>query len=1010
MCLNKKNNIMHFILSLSRQSILTFVLFSLSTVMVLAQPGRNFQMSCEGIVVDSKTSEPLVGAAVKVTSADGGTGTFGISDSNGKFTFEVNHPGKYTLEFTYVSYKTLHKEVNIFPNRTKLGTFKMKEDPHVLAEVETIGHSQRIKQKGDTLAYNADAYKVQDGATADELIAKMPGIEVTSDGVKAQGETVQKVLVDGKEFFDNDPKLALKSLPAEVVESVNVYDKKSDQAEFTGIDDGNTYKAMDLTTKSYRRNGIFGKVYGSLGSNFDWNQGYWNAGFNLNVFNGNNRISLLGMSNNINQTNFSFEDMAASGGMMMRGRGGGGGWGQPSGVSRANALGINYSNQLFDDKLDMQLNYFFNQVRTYSEDSTLTDDLNRSLASISQSESLSHKITHNLGGRIRYSISETDEIMIRPSLSFQSGDANSMSEETSWNNHLDDVLADPNIPYSAYSKTQTNSEDKSWDIGGNLLWRHRFKTLGRTLSMNIEGRLSSGSQDRDVVKDYSFNPTRLYERVNSDTENSSWGGNVQWTEPLTTHSQLSFRYDYGQSKSRNDNVDDYYDADFRQFAHHDTLNTSIYEQRNTRHTGELGWALNRGSLRVNAGIRAQSSHLEGEQDFYLMPSATENFTTSKDYFSILPNVRVEYRSENGTQFQFNYRTSASNPSVSRLQKSVNTTNQLRYSTGNPDLDQSISHRLNLRMIYTNTETAQNFMVFGGYNISQDPIGTMSLRNTSGKALDLSTLGNTNYSEWAYQDLSLAPSASFSRPYNSSTSQSANLAIVYGFPFDLIWSNVNVSLNGNYSSSPACRFYFEGNYDKSGAPVIVEQATKTRTLGFSPRLHVTSNISADLNFGLEYSPSFQWVDDPLNESTDRDYLTHRLNANLNWTFWEGFTTEHSANYTYYGGPSMTEAISEVVWNASIGKKFLKGNKAELKLQINDVLGTRKGYSYSVGDTSVTTSYVNFMPRYFLLTFTYKLSAYRGNGGSSQSNSGNRGSRGGFGGPGGGFGGPGPGGPF
>lgn len=1008
---------MFFNLSLVRHVSVTILLFALTALMAVAQPpGRNFQMACEGTVVDSKTGEPLVGAAVKVTSADGGTGTFGISDENGKFTFEINRPGKYTLEFTYVAYKELHKDVNIFPNRTKLGTFKMKEDARMLAEVEAVGHSQRIKQKGDTLAYNADAYKVQDGATADELVAKMPGIEVTSDGVKAQGETVQKVLVDGKEFFDNDPKLALKSLPAEVVESVNVFDKKSDQAEFTGIDDGNTYKAMDLTTKAYRRNGIFGKVYGGIGSNFDWNQGYWNAGFNLNVFNGNSRTSLLGMTNNVNQTNFSFEDMAAAGGMMMRpGRDGGGGWGSPSGVSRANALGINYSNQLFDDRLDLQLNYFFNQVRTVSEDSTLTDDLNRSLASMKVSDGLTHKITHRMGGRIRYTLSDNDELMFRPSLSFQTGDGDSHSTQTTWNDHhLDDVMNNPSMfdNYSARSITNTLSEDKSWDVGGNLLWRHRFQTAGRTLSINLEGRLSKGTQDRDIVKDFSINPAVLYERRNSETDNSSWGGNVQWTEPVTTHSQLSFRYDYSYSTSSNDNVDDYYTRDFGGLSYRDTLNTSLYEQRNARHTGEVSWALNRGSLRINAGVRGQSSHLEGEQDFYLMPTSSSNFTTSKDYFSILPNIRIEYRTAGGTQFQFNYRSNASNPSVSNLQKSVNTSNQLYYSTGNPDLDQSISHRLNLRMIYTNTETAQNFMVFGGYNISQDPIGTMTLRNISNEALDLSQLAGTEYSQWAYQGLSLAKSASFSRPYNSANRQSANLAVVYGFPFDLIWSNVNLSLNGNYSSSPASRYYFEGQYDKtSGKPLIAAQETKTRTIGFSPRLHITSNISSDLNFGIEYSPSFQWVDDPLNESTDRDFITHRINGNLSWTFWEGFTTEHSADYTYYGGPSMTQTISEVVWNASIGKKFLKGNKAEIKLQCNDVLGTRKGYSYSVGDTSVTTSYVNFMPRYVLLTFTYKLSAYRGNGGSAQSSSRgnkNRDRQGGPGGPG-GFGGPGFGGP-
>ena len=269
---------MNFCCNLGRKCVVALFFLVFGCTLMMAQPGRgSWKFTVSGVAVDSKTDEPLIGVAVKVTSSDGGTGTFGISDSDGKFSFEVNRPGRYSLEFTYVGYKTLHKDVNIMPNRAKLGTFKLKEDPKMLAEVETIGHSQRIKTKGDTLAYNADAYKVQDGATAEELVGKMPGIEVSSEGVKAQGETIQKILVDGKEFFDNDVKMALRSLPAEVLESVNVFDKKSDQAEFTGVDDGETVKAMDLITKSYRRNGVFGKAFGGIGNNFDWNQGYKNS-------------------------------------------------------------------------------------------------------------------------------------------------------------------------------------------------------------------------------------------------------------------------------------------------------------------------------------------------------------------------------------------------------------------------------------------------------------------------------------------------------------------------------------------------------------------------------------------------------------------------------------------------------------------------------------------------------------------------------------------------------------
>ena len=994
--------------SAGRRFILSVLLIALSAVMALAQPGpggRGMKIQASGQVVDSKTGDPLVGAAVKVTSADGGTGTFGICDSEGKFTFEINFPGKYTLEITYVSYKSLTKEVQIWPGRGKLGTFKLKEDPHVLAEVETIGHSERIKLKGDTLAYNADAYKVQDGATADELIAKMPGIEVTNDGVKAQGETVEKVLVDGKEFFQNDPKLALKSLPAEVVETVQVFDKKSDQAEFTGIDDGNTVKAMDLTTKSYRRNGIFGKVYGGGGADLDFGQGFWNAGFNLNVFSGSQRISLLGMSNNVNQTNFSFEDMAATGGMM---RGGPGGWGSPSGVSRANALGVNYSNQFFDDKLDIQANYFFNQIRTQAEDSTFEDDLNRDLATISSGNSLSHSYTNRLEARISYKPSDNDEIMFRPNINIQNSNGNSFSDNATWNYKLDEVMASDTLRYrhsQATSQTYSDTESDSWNVRGSLLWRHRLHKAGRTLSVNIDAGASASESDADYQKQYSSLGVlgdKQYQRSDNETRSHNVGGNIQWTEPLTTNQQISFRYDVSYSQSRRESAIDYFtDERFDVLDHHDANNSSNYEQRNTRHIGELGWNIRKGTLRLNVNLKMQHSHLEGEQDFYLKTGdVAENFSTSKNYYSFLPNMRLEWRNQSGLQLHFNYRSSADNPSVSNLQQSVNTTNELRYSTGNPDLDQSITHRANLRMIYTNTETAQNFMVFGGFTYTMDPIGTQYLTNTSSQSVDIQSLGN-GYEGATFQNLKLAPGARITRPVNTSAQKSANLALVYGFPFDLIWSNVNISVDGSYSATPSSRLYFNGAFDKDLAPVVEVQDTRVRNLSLSPRLHITSNISTDLNFGISYSPRFNWVDDPENETQSRDYFTHDLNANLNWTFWHGFTTEQSVNYMYYGGPSMIQSFNEWIWNASFGKKFLKGNKAEIKLQAYDILNGRKGYSLSVGDTSLSHSYVNIMPRYFLLTFTYKLSAYRGNGGSQESS---RGGRGGHGGGPGGFGGP------
>ena len=981
--------------------VMTLLLFVMGAAMLFAQPGgRNMKITAEGSVVDSKTSEPLVGVAVKVTSSDGGTGTFGISDADGKFTFEVNRPGKYSLEATYVGYKTLHKDVNLFPGRAKVGQLKLKEDPRVLAEVETIGHSQRIKQKGDTLAYNADAYKVQDGASAEELVGKMPGIEVTSDGVKAQGETVQKILVDGKEFFDNDVKMALRSLPAEVLESVNIFDKKSDQAEFTGIDDGETVKAMDLVTKAYRRNGVFGKVFGGVGNNFDWDNGYWNTGFNINMFDGNRRITLQGMSNNVNERNFSNDDMAAGGGMM-----GGRQWGS-NGVARTNGLGVNFNDEYKEGKVAVELSYFFNQNRVASSDTSYTDNFERTVldengmeklipasARYSASSNLNHSMSHRVGGRITIRPTDRDEIMIRPSLNFQNSDGFGLSESRSWNHELDAVAIDGkhmNLWDDVLSQNNNHSESESdsWNVRANVLWRHRLNKPGRTFSVNINGGASGSDSENRTIKDMimGLEKTHQNQMNNNSNENSNIGGNVQWTEPLATGLNLSLRYDLNYNQSERETAIDFYsDEKFSSLIEHDRYNSNTYKQTNLRNSGELGLSYNKGTLRMNGSVRLENSLLDGEQDYFLLSDTDTNnrsFKTSKSYFSVLPNLRIEYRTEGGTQFRINYNSRSSNPSINNLQKSVNTTNPLAYSTGNPDLDQSRSHNVNFNMIYTNTETAQNFMIFGGYNVTTNQISNQSLTNRTKQPMEFAKMSASDKDKYGFSDdvfghLTLAPGASVTRPVNRDGYQSVFLNFGYGFPFDAIMSNVNISLGGQYGINPSNQLYFFGNDDK-GVPEIQSVDSRTQSLGFNPRMHISSNISTDLNFNLMYAPSFQWVSDTKGNSANKDFINHNLNASLNWTFWEGFTTDQALNYSRFGGPSQPEAIEQWIWNASLGKKFLKGNAAEIKLQAYDILGSNKGFTRSVGDSNITANYRNFMPRYFLCTFTYKITAYRAAG--------------------------------
>ena len=576
--------------------------------------------------------------------------------------------------------------------------------------------------------------------------------------------------------------------------------------------------------------------------------------------------------------------------------------------------------------------------------------------------------------------------------------------------------------YLSRSNNLSDQETDSWNVRTTALWRHRLTKPGRTFSMMVNGGASGSDSKTKTVKDiYTGGMSFLNNQLDkNDNNNSSIGGNLQWTEPLATGLNLSLRYDINYNRSKRETtIDMYKDENFTNFLEHDKNNSNTYEQKNLRNSGEIGLSYNYQKLRINATARFQHSNLKGEQNYFLLDANDANnssFSTSKNYVSILPNVRIEYTTKGGTQFRINYRSNSNNPSISNLQESVNTTDPLRYSTGNSQLDQSISHNLNFNMIYTNTETAQNFMIFGGFNATQDQISNQTLENKTTSPLEFGKLNQASLillgildENAKMKNLSLASGGSFSRPVNRDGSKSVFLNFGYGFPFDFIMSNVNISVGGNYGINPSNQLYFlDATLDDNGKYKngITSVESKTRTFGLSPRLHISSNISSDLNFNFFYAPQFQWVDDTKADTQNRDFINHNLNASLNWSFWNGFTTDQSLGYSRFGGPSQPEAIEQWVWNAAIGKKFLKGNKAEIKLQAFDILGSNKGFSRNVGDNSISSSYRNFMPRYFLCTFTYKITAYKAGGKrATQTEEAGFGGPGGFPGGGRGFGGPG-----
>ena len=409
-------------------------------------------------VIDAETNEGIIGAVMEVVNTDTGRRHHSVSGAKGAVNLTGVAFGEYDVTVAFIGYTTVKKRISHTSSNTSLGNIALQEGVAIETVVKEV-QALRTSQNGDTVAYNAAAFKVAADADVEGLLKKMPGITISNGQVEAQGEQVKKIFVDGKEFFGEDVSTALNSLPAQSVDRIEVFNKLSDNAEFSGMDDGEGYKAINIVTHENMRKGVFGKLYGGYGYqpdidgspaelNFNDASAYdpkveevtdhnkYNLGGNVNVFNGNSRLSVIGLFNNVNQQNFSFEDILGVTGGSGGGHGGpGGGRGvgrymvrPQSGVAQVASIGMQYSNSWGEnDKVKLNGSYFFNQTDTRNKSITERWYYTPSPEDyeIKEGESEIDNYNHRLNMRLDYKINDNMSLMSRTNLSFQGNDSHS---------------------------------------------------------------------------------------------------------------------------------------------------------------------------------------------------------------------------------------------------------------------------------------------------------------------------------------------------------------------------------------------------------------------------------------------------------------------------------------------------------------------------------------------------------------------------------------------------------
>lgn len=907
----------------------------------------------KGRVLDNK-DQPLPMATVMLLQAkDSVLSTFGMSDDKGAFALQKTGKGEYILQITFLGFQNFQKTVSItgIEESIEIGDVKLDEQSELLSEVVVQAEANPLNIKKDTIEYNAVAFKTQPNSAVEELLKKLPGVEVESDGtVKAQGENVTRILVDGKEFFGRDPKMATRNLPADAVDKVQIFDKLSDQAEFSGVDDGNREKTINISLREDRRRGYFGTATAAGGSAPDLpssDAGRFEGKLSINRFSKNQQFSILGMANNTNQEGFTMDEFSGftgggggGGGMVfMRGGGGGGGGGfgggNSSGVPIAGgpstgfiktyAGGLNY-NRSFGKKTDFQGSYFFSLAdRSFDRTSYQENFLNSSSfftdAASNQSTVMG---SHRVNATIEHKLDSSQNIRIVSRTSFSNSDYDLQS--------LTKNLRGSSQSLTNQSVRDNTSNGNNFSTNTNMLYRKRFGRRGRNLSANFT--LVAGNDNSDGYNNSynSYYTGRAYtDTINQnflqDNNRLNYGARLSYVEPAGKNQFLEMTYDYQVNNNDfNREVYDYFDLLEPQLNRN---LTNQYEVAFSYHQGGLNWRLAKENFNASIGANYQQSLLDGT----LLLSETE---IRREFSALLPNFRARWQFGTSKFLNLDYRTNINAPSIQQLQPIVDNTNPLSIYEGNPELKPEYSHSANLRVGSFNQFSFTNIFGFLSFTYGKDRI-----RNA--QTIDENFVTTT-------------------RPVNVDDDYRVNSNFSFGTRVRPLKTNFNIDLGYNWNRGIT---FINGTSNWT--------TTSVPNVGLRVENYRKEFIDWSLSARLRYTHTTYDVASEQN----RDFINHTYTANLMKALLKKkLTLGTNLNYAVYTGITDDFNTDIPIWNAYVNVLFLKGDKGQIRFSAYDLLNKNQGINivnelnYALNERTLS------LGRYFTVGFTYALRSLGG----------------------------------
>jgi hypothetical protein len=913
--------------------------FLASLLLLLAAHFTTFSQSTsiKGTLIDTNDNGSLKNTVVSIVrQSDSVLVRFTRTDKDGNFVFPNIKPGKYIFMATHPYFGDFMDKIEISSEGLDLGKIVMTPKSKLLAEV-IVKSGAPIRIKGDTTVYTADSFKVREGANVEELLRRLPGIQVGKNGeIIAMGEKVKKVLVDGEEFFGDDPGIATKNLRADIVKEVEVFDKKSDQATFTGIDDGVKDKTINLKLKDNKKRGYFGKVEAGGGLKDKFNNDIM-----LNAFQGKRKIAAYGIMSNTGQTNLDWRDaqnygdgsgmesgMTDDGGMfIMFGGGDDSYWGGRNGIPTNWNSGFHFSDKYNADKKSINLGYKFSKVNAPAGSSVFSHVFlpDTSYQTTTFNNSFSSVMKHALNATYDVTLDSMNSLKWTAKVNNNTGKTASHYNSNAFDNSNDPVYQN--------SRTTTNDNNNN-SVNSSLLWRHKFKKKSRTLSVNTTVNWSESKNDGFLYSVSNFyKGGSIVSRDTTDQQNirnnagKSINSKIAYTEPVTKDLYLELSYGVAYNHNSNDRITRERGSNGKYESLIDSLTNEFVYNRLVNTPG-LNFKLNKKKYNVSFGSSVGFNH-------FVQNNITRNKSFPYSFVNYYPQANFTYKFKASTSLRLNYNGSATAPTLEQLQPISDNTDPLNIYIGNPNLKQSFQHSFSVG--------------YNSYNVLKERSIWSNVR--------FSTTQNA-FSQYSSIDVN---DSAGKRVY-----QTVNVTGVYNF---------NGNFNYNFKiKDTKWNFGFGPNVSMSRNIDFVngiKNINKNSGLGFS--VNVNQYVEKKYNFYIGPDISYRKSSSSVNKAANVNYWQLSGWANGNFTLPKKFELNSDMNYEWrQKDPRFNQNNNYLRWDASLIKRFAKGNKFELKLSVNDILDQNRGYQRNFDSYSFTETYYNTLRRFWLVTFTWNIS--------------------------------------